>query len=175
MPDPISPKLASPHFDKFREDFPARKPDLSRKQHEDELNDLANTEDVQSLTESPAAGVCSGSNRSDATKYLWLVTMTDTLAALEHGKIGKSTTRGRLAHTNLTGGAAAHAGGELWFRDADKIWLNGLSSRYRAHTPEELASAASCFQNAGYQVISFGWDTESGSPAVFLRGEPKWM
>ncbi len=64
-------------------------------------------------------------------KYLWIID--------EHGlKIILESTpnpyadRRIVCHTNITGGASALQGGELWFGDDNKIYLNYKSGRYGA-------------------------------------------
>jgi hypothetical protein len=83
--------------------------------------------------------------------------------------------RGYLSHTNLTGGAPAHSGGELWFTTASSIVINGGSGRYPPRSPEELEAVAAAFKGVGFQVASMGWDEEINAPARYLRGTPNWL
>ena len=68
-------------------------------------------------------------------------------------------------HTNITEGAVAYVGGELWFSSNVSLFLSGGSGRYHPIDEHQLDDAAKVFENYGYQVISLGWDTESGYAA----------
>jgi hypothetical protein len=183
---------ASSQFDVYRAlpEFAPRPPDLSRQEYPDETNDLCDSAQVTSLQVGPANAVqyavvaLEGTdetdgdwlNRDKANKYLWLVRTDDVRICLENGELGKSTSRKRLSHTNLSGIGAAHCGGELWFRDATSIYLNGLSSRFTARNPEELVAIANSFHTAGYQVCSYGWNYDTGAPKRTLRKrEIAWL
>jgi len=104
---------------------------------------------------------------------LWVIAVNKVPYILEKGHAGSSLSRGRAAHTNLTGGDAVHCAGELWFRDETSFWLSGGSSRFRPRSAEELEDVVRAFRQAGFKVASFGWDPEAG-PARFLRGEAVW-
>lgn len=120
---------ASPHFDIYRAEpqFAARMPDLSNKRFDDEIQDLSDDEHVISCRVAPDDAAqctitsfddaCSGDGgwlvRDRENKYLWLVLCDDVKLCLEIGEPGRSTQRGRLAHTNLSGNVPAHCGGEL--------------------------------------------------------------
>lgn len=166
---------ASPFFDDYRVAYPSRAPNLLKQQFADEVVDLTSNDDIVSLDTAPADGMTLGKpqtgNVTDQTKYLWLVTSSDVLAALEHGASGRATMRGRLAHTNLCGGKNAHAGGEMWFRAHSSIWMTGGSGRYGPSTASELDAVALAFTVAGYAVRSAGWDQEVNAPARLFRGD----
>jgi hypothetical protein len=183
---------ASQHFDAYRSvsDYASRMPDLSRQQFPDETNDLSGDTQVTSFQVAPDNAVqyanitaeevedadSSWLNNDKANLYLWLVRTDDVKICLENGQLGKSTVRTRLSHTNLSGNALAHCGGELWFRDAKSIYLNGGSSRFTARSSAELEAIVHGFRAAGYQVCSFGWDEDRGAPKRTLRrGEIKWL
>jgi hypothetical protein len=65
---------------------------------------------------------------------------------------------GMAKHTNLTGGASACCGGEIWTDavDRDRLYVNGGSGRYRPRTPAELADAVQVFETLGFRVDSAG-------------------
>ena len=107
--------------------------------------------------------------------HIWLICVDDVIYSEEAGASGLLTNRQRLSHTNLSGGNDAHCGGELWFRDAQTIWLTGGSSRYAPNTEDELNAAVKGFIDSGYTVCSCGWDTDNAIPARFFRGNEKWM
>ena len=72
-------------------------------------------------------------------------------------------------HTNLTGGADAYIGGEVWFSDSSNLFLSGGSGRYRPLGERQLNDAAEVFESYGYIVKSLGWDIESGMAIRYLR------
>lgn len=175
-----TPPRASPVFEPYRHAYEARRPDLTRKGHDDELADLSGEADVLSLTVAPSAGFERAATphtrqtRGGAT-YLWLVRTDNVLIALEEGASGRATKRKRLAHTNLSGGLPAHAGGELWYRDERSLWLTGGSSRYAPRSREELMKIVESFRKSGYAVCTCGWDEEVARPARYFRGAEPWL
>jgi hypothetical protein len=166
-------------FAAYRKRFPVRSPDLSRMKFEDELRQIALAEGLQSLTSAPNQAAKTGvaptkARESEDTKYLWVIAAEDVPLALECNNTAKLQ-RGYLSHTNLTGGADAHSGGELWFTDASVLILNGGSGRYPPQSEAELEQAALAFKAMGYKVANMGWDDETDTPARYLRGDPKWI
>lgn len=111
----------------------------------------------------------------DHQRYLWLVTPSHVLVAPEYGPSGLATQRKRLAHTNLSGGAAAHSGGELWYSDERSVRMNGGSSRYEPRSPEELRALAAAFVAAGYRVCCAEWNSELDRPERLFRGTEPWL
>lgn len=170
---------ASTFFDDFRGKFPDRDPNLSGQQYADETEDFSANREVFSLPVAPCHEAVLGSAPigpppSGSNAYLWLITTSDVLAALETSALGRSTQRKRLAHTNLQGAKRAHCGGEMWFRNQDRIWLTGGSSRFRPRSSLELESAVKAFIASGYAVCSCGWDSAVNAPARFFRGVEEW-
>ncbi len=167
--------FASPHFDEYRKGHPARESNPRTGEPADALENKSPHPEISSLTEAPTTVTVSGSWTDEATKHLWLIGTDDVRVALEHGELGKSCGRGKLAHTNLFGNIPAHSGGELWFRGSEHIWLNGGSGRYPARSPEELEASVDGFREAGYKVCCFGWDNVRKAPArVLLEGAEGW-
>ena len=164
----------SPLLDGYRSEFPSREPNLSNCESNEELEDLRYDESVRSFPLSPASEIVVGDvptgSNTGQHKYLWLILPDDMPFAEEQGQLGRSTKRGRLAHTNLSGKLNAHSGGELWFAAGDKLFVTGASSRFRPRTKEELDRIVDCFRAAGYAVTSCGWDEENKVPARFFRG-----
>lgn len=74
-------------------------------------------------------------------------------------------------HTNLTGGAAAWIGGEVWFKNASALYVSGGSGRYPPESAEQLEAAVDVFRAHSYTVRSLGWDDETGFPRRFLSSE----
>lgn len=166
--------LASPRFDVYRAKFRLQSPNLSRKKFDDELTNLTHLTDFSDLLEAPVS-LSSESfatkveDLSEEQKFLWVIGGNYVKIALESGDAGKKTKRTRLSHSNFTGGDDAFAGGELWFKDVNSIWINGGSSRYTPRSLEELESITEAFRSSGYDVQSAGWDIGTNTPARFSR------
>lgn len=172
-------ELASPCFDDYRNMYQIRMPNLQNKQYDDEVNDLSNREDFFSLTKSPAFNIVHGSPRyvhssSGENMYLWVIKTEDVTVAMEQGNTGQTTTRNKLAHTNLTGDNPAYAGGEIWYKTNSSVWISGSSSRFQAKDAQELEAIVKAFILSGYSVCSCGWDTEIDRAARLFR-EEKWI
>lgn len=159
----------------YRSTWSERDYDSSRLRSPDELRDITGHELVNAVKEAPAAPCEPGQPPMDrfgdgVKKYLWVVRSQDMPYALEEGELGSTIEgRGKLSHTNLTGGSKAHCGGEIWFEANAKLWLTGGSGRYPPRSKEELASIVESLQTAGYEVISAGWSDELGGPARYFR------
>lgn len=177
--------LATSHLLTYRNnsEYSSRPPNLDNQQFADETKSLIGSSGVFSMSVAPEAQhVVGRPGRSEADKhgkrkFLWLIGVSDVFVAEENGAAGKITQRGYLSHTNLSGGADAHAGGELWYRDDKSFWMNGSSSRYRPRSKDELNSIVDGFRSAGYTVCSCGWLDENAAPARFFRsesGEDEW-
>lgn len=163
---------ASPNFDQYRRQYDVRSPDLTTQKYPDELADLSSSPGVESMTVAPTAKPTCASEPGVANQtlmHIWLVTSDRVPYALEHGELGKTTQRRRLAHTNLSGGRDAHAGGELWFKDEMAIWLTGGSGRYPPRSAAELGALVDAFRTSGYSVCSCGWDNDTNRPARLFR------
>lgn len=63
--------------------------------------------------------------------HLWVIRTDDVVHAPENCQFGSQRVAGKVKHTNLTGGAAAYAGGEVVFTGASQVVVNGSSGRYR--------------------------------------------
>ncbi|WP_186173350.1 hypothetical protein [Burkholderia gladioli] len=172
-------------FETHRATYPLRKPNLERKQSEDELLQLKSDDGLLNWQTSPAAvpaehldsQVVPSDNRQldQGKKYLWVIEKDAVTIALEDCNYAQqSLQRHRLSHTNLTGGREAHTGGELWFITANEIIMNGGSSRYAPRSAQELNSSAEAFSKTGYRVGNMGFDGDS--PARLYRsGEIVWI
>jgi hypothetical protein len=90
--------------------------------------------------------------------HLWVVLPDRVPTILENHPHSKNLASKRITHTNLTGGADAHCGGEFWVKDARTLYLSGASGRYGPRSAQELEKAAQAFHAAGYKVGSLGWD-----------------
>jgi hypothetical protein len=167
-------------FEDYRNQYPSRAPDLTKQVHADETRLLTLTEGYGELTVAPAKAPTVGIPPSSPSvtgtnRYLWVVALESVPIAMEELRPGVHLDRGRLSHTNLTGGANAHCGGELWFINDSSIVLNGGSGRYPPRSSAELAKVANAFKAAGYRTASMGWNTETNASYRSLRGDPQWL
>lgn len=173
------PELASPCFEDYRARFETRPPDLSRQRFPDEVDDMSGHDDVVSMTVAPAGRVTVGAPKTEGSAgrrmHIWLVTPGDVLVAEEEGAAGRSMQRRSLAHTNLSGGGDAHAGGELWYRDESSLWLTGGSGRYPPRSAAELDDLVASFRSSGYAVCSAGWDHDVAGPSRYFRDDARWL
>ena len=169
---------SSDDFIDYRKAYPARSFDRERLKYEDEtakieagVFDLTDYPIQQALEGEPARRM----NEHGTNKHLWVIASESLPASLEESQAGANLSRGRVCHTNLTGGEAAHCGGELWFRDRASFWMNGGSGRYRPRSAEELEKIAACFRSLGYSVCCFGWDDQTNKEKRYCRrGEEVW-
>jgi hypothetical protein len=145
----------------------------------DELRQLTTAEGLEELAPPPCATAKTGTaprkaKQAESTKYLWVAAPTTVPFALELLP-DVELQRGRLSHTNLTGGGQAHSGGEMWFTDEAIIIMNGGSGRYPPRSADELDDVAKAFKATGYKIAHMGWDSETNKPARYLRGDPQWL
>ncbi len=85
-------------------------------------------------------------------KYLWIID-GDGLRVIKETTPNTLAERGYVCHTNITGGAEALQGGELWFCTDDLIYLNYKSGRYGAETEDQKQAVLDYFQQLGFTVI----------------------
>jgi hypothetical protein len=103
---------------------------------------------------------------------LWVVMPSDVLHAPEHCAFGAARSAGAVKHSNLTGGQAAYAGGELVFVDPQTVVLNGCSGRYRVRDEAEMKALAGAFKASGYKIWSMGYDSDTNRPFQFGAADP---
>ena len=183
------PTRVSDCCETHREHYPAREPNLAQSQDPDEQYQVGQSEGLFEFVFPPIDGITFGAPPSsdtdihdcDRSKYLWVVALTTLPVALEHLTNGMALKRGRLTHTNITGGVDAHTAGELWFRDSRTVMINGASSRYTPRSPDELLSVAQAIKSAteaaGYGVVvaSLGWDEGSNKPLRVQTERLTWV
>lgn len=167
-------------FKDYRGNYCLRQPDLTNKRFDDEVRLLTVDEGLGELSCAPAKaferGVPPGMEVTKGiNKYLWVIANTEVPIAVEEPGKGTPVDRGYLSHTNLTGGASAYCGGELWFIDDSTVILNGGSSRYPPREAAELEGVAFGFKAAGYRTATMGWNSEAASSFRSLRGDPQWI
>jgi hypothetical protein len=108
-------------------------------------------------------------------RHLWVIRPSDVPVALEFCFWAESLEDKKLKHSNLTGGAMAHSGGEIWFIDEDRIAINANSGRYGAANNSEFTNIVEALRRCGYYVASMGFDLDNLAlaNAVFVNS-PKW-
>ena len=88
-------------------------------------------------------------------RYLWIIDK-DGLKILFEATPNPEAKRGVVCHTNITGGQSALQGGELWFGDADKVYLNYQSGRYGPNQISQRQAVLAYFNSLGFTVVTLG-------------------
>lgn len=171
--------LTNMTFDEFRTKHAARSPSACKIKNKDETSLMPEGEGRFSFGKHDASCVKMNEIPRDyndrGNVYLWVIAQSDVPFALEYSDWGKTLETGVIKHTNLTGGAEAHCGGELWFVADDAVIVGGSSGRYGPKDDQELLDAASSFAACNYKVASMGFDADTGQPLTVLVGEPQWL
>ena len=139
-------------FEMYKQTYSLRCPSLERKKFDDELVLIDESAGLLNISLAPMQKVPfamapKSMNEGKDTKFLWVILLNDLPIALENGSNRQCLSRGYLSHTNLTGGAEAFAGGELWFQSGSAIVINGASSRYRPRELGELELVGKSLKN----------------------------
>ena len=101
-------------------------------------------------------------------RYIWVIDSTGIPFILE---CGQSTPAGHVPkHSNLTGGMPASMGGELWFETRCSLFLSGGSGRYPPRNEQQLADAATMFEDYGYGIT---YNTGTCGPAGTAPSRPR--
>lgn len=155
----------------FMQKYPPAPPRRSPA-NEDELRLLGPRDGVLDLDRAPAATPVKGRPDEIAARHLWVI-WGEGLPYLHElaPQVQRPLESGVAKHTNLTGGAPASSGGELWVDPLDdsKLYVNGASGRYGPRTPQQLEDAVALMRGLGFSVQSFGWDYDVDLPARVLR------
>ena len=108
------------------------------------------------------------SGNSGSNRYLWVIDRRGIPYILEQPL--PETDGIDPKHTNLTGGENAYLGGELWFSDAQRLFLSGGSGRYPPVDANQLNDAVKVFESYRYGVTSLGWDFKNRRAWRYYRG-----
>ena len=155
----------------FRIRHRLRFPDPSRIHDQQETVRLEASDGLHLLTPAPVTDVRYGkpgaSRTEHANTYLWVIDTRGIPYVFEApiAKIGSVYPK----HTNLTGGAEAYLGGEMWFASTVDLYLSGGSGRYHPEDRNQLEEAAQVFESFGYQVTSLGWNDSLGEAKRILE------
>ena len=141
--------------------------------NEGELRHLGASDGVLELSGAPANTETQGGPDDPSACHLWVIWPEGVPYILERAPLVQPPLQtGKAKHSNLTGGADASCGGELWVDpvDASKLYVNGASGRYGPRTAKQLEDAVALFRSRGFTVESFGWDELNGRAwRVFRR------
>lgn len=160
----------TPELLDFRDKYPEQVP--QRPCLPDELIALSGADGARTLEPAPAKDVHFGAppasnRRRGENAYLWVIDSQGIPYIIERGlpALGGNPPK----HTNLTGGAAAHVGGEMWFSDGENLYLSGGSGRYPPTSENQLNDAVRVFESYNYRVASLGWDPRLNMARRTLR------
>jgi len=138
----------------------------------DELRMLTAQDGVLTLKRPPvtASEKAVPKRKGDPGCHLWVFRPQEIPYILERAPAANHLESSVVKHTNLTGGAKASCGGELWVDPADDnlIYVNGCSGRYGPLTRSQMEHAVEVFDHLGHQIRSFGWDDDANQPEVVL-------
>lgn len=166
-------------FDAFRGKYDAKPLDHALVRNKDELVLVKTADGRLSWTDGPGAPADKPEppviDQSHPNLQLWVVDAQNVPHALECGPFASGLQNGKLKHSNLTGGGAAHCGGELVLVSPDVVAINASSGRYGARSREELDDVTAAFRASGYGVWSYGWDAGTDRPLNFMLGSPEWV
>ena len=161
---------STPELLDFWDKFPERTPQKFCLPHE--LIPLSGADGARTLEPAPAENVRLGAppssrRRPGENAYLWVIDSRGIPYIIERSmpSLGGNTPK----HTNLTGGAAAYVGGEMWFSDGENLYLSGSSGRYPPINENHLNNAVRVFESYNYRVVSLGWDTRLNRAGRTLR------
>lgn len=164
-------------FDRFRNQCAAKQCNMSRVINDDELVQLDASDGLQLWDD--GAGAAKGDapliNPRPPATHLWVVRVEDVVHAREDCEFGAALKSKVIKHSNLTGGADAHCGGELLFLGDSVIALNGASGRYGPSSAAEMTAVARAFRASGYGVWSYGFSEETMTPFKFGDRDPEWV
>lgn len=94
-------------------------------------------------------------------KLLWVVGPAEIPVALERCEWGRQLESQEIKHSNLTGGAVAHSGGELWRVEGEGVVVSAGSGRYGADDEPELDAFVEVLRSMGLRVASMGFDIDT--------------
>ena len=161
MPDAIG--LTTPALDQFRGNYTLRKP-KKPDDHPRESKEIESKDGLAFLRQAPASGVKFGNPQKPEdparNTYLWVIDhrgipyLIESPMAILDCHLPK--------HTNLTGGKSAYIGGQLWFSDANSIYVSGGSGRFPPLNERQLEAAIGVFSSFKYTVQSLGWNRGTG-------------
>lgn len=85
-------------------------------------------------------------------KYLWVIDKSG-LKIIPESTPNPAVTRKMVCHTNITGGMPALQGGELWFGEDNRVYVNNKSGRYGADTDVQEKAVIAYFISLGLEAV----------------------
>lgn len=158
-------------LNEFRSRHRLRLPDVSLIRGQQELAGITASDGLRLLTPAPVTDVQRGkpgpSRNEHVNTYLWVIDTRGIPYVFEApiSKIGAVFPK----HTNITGGAEAYLGGEMWFTSTIAMYVSGGSGRYPPKDKNQLEEAVQVFKSFGYQVTSLGWNDSLGEAKRILE------
>lgn len=166
-------------FDNFRSQFSAKPCNTAFVRNDDELILVSPENGKERWEDGPGVpGVDPAPptiDQSHSELRLWVIDASEVPHVLETNAFGATLQTGKLKHSNLTGGADAHCGGELVLVAKDIVAINGKSGRYGPRSRREMDAVATAFRASGYGVWSYGYDEGTNTPFSFETGNPVWV
>lgn len=154
--------------------YPPQPPVERPGDHEDMFRLLGADDGVGTLP-SCATGMKPAVRPGDAeASHLWVISPESIPVLLETAPdANPPLVNGKAKHTNLTGGAPACCGGEMWLDSADPklLYVHGGSGRYGARSAQQLAQAVDLIAGYGFEVRSAGWSDEANVPERVFRDD----
>ena len=137
-----------------------------------EFEKLDASHGLRALQPAPAQSVCFGRPRvsiEDPGKhtYLWVIDDLGIPYIIDRPFLHLNGAHPK--HTNITGGADAYLGGEIWFKDSITLFLSGSSGRYPPMHETQLNDAVQVFESYGYRIMSLGWNFGNGQAERIYR------
>lgn len=86
-------------------------------------------------------------------KYLWIIDKSGLKIIRESTPNPKAEKKGVVCHTNITGGQHALQGGELWFGQDNRVYVNNKSGRYGANTTVQEEAVIAYFVSLGLEAV----------------------
>jgi hypothetical protein len=164
----------------YRAQFPA-KPMKRPADNEDEVRQMQPADGLYELPAPPApqptfarhGSLPNSDANADEARHLWVIRSADFPVGLEACVWGQGLASKKIKHSNLTAGAPAHSGGEIWFIGDDRIALNACSGRYGAENEAEFDLIVGALRRSGYHVASTGFDLDNPTvPNRIFVGDP---
>lgn len=94
--------------------------------------------------------------RFQEKSYLWVIDETMIRIVREKTRnVLRTHDPNHVCHTNLTGGSPAHVGGEMFFAEDGRIFINPFSDRYGGTniSPEQWEATKAYFISVGYSNL----------------------
>jgi hypothetical protein len=155
--------------------LPANKDELKQMRAEDGMLNLETCRSNQLAAIATVDQAPADREAAENGRFLWVVRSSDAPTALEQCPWGRELETKKIKHSNFTGGAPAHSGGELWIVKDEGVLVNSSSGRYGADSPAELAAFVETLRALGFRAASMGFDLDNPRiPNSIQVGPVEW-